>query len=364
MKNSGPLKGVKVIEMAGIGPGPFCGMMLSDMGADVLRIERHGKPDLDWNFFDQRGRTRIALDLKKQGDIAYCLQLAEGADILFEGFRPGVMERVGLGPDIVLKRNPRIIYGRMTGWGQTGPYAQMAGHDINYIAITGALHGIGPADRPAPPLNIVGDFGGGGMMLLAGLLAALVHARETGKGQVVDAAISDGTNMLMNFFHGLASSDAYRDQRAGELLNGGAHFYNTYQCKDGKWISVGSIEPQFYALLLEKTDLEDLADRPQNDPETWEELAPRLAAAFKTKSRDEWCAIMEGTDVCFAPVLDLAEARQNPHNKAREGFVEIDGQVHAAPAPRFSETPSAVQWGVTAPREDREVAVAEWLAGR
>lgn len=359
---TGPLQGVKVLEIAGIGPGPFAGMMLSDMGADVLRVERKGGHKFQGVFVDERGRTKIELDFKNPDDVEYCLKLAEQADVIFEGFRPGVMERLGLGPDVLLARNPKIVYGRMTGWGQHGPYAQMAGHDMNYLALSGALYNIGPKERPMPPLNLIGDYGGGGVFLVVGILAALLNARSTGKGQVVDAAMCDGVNMLMALFKGLAKSGMFTDGREANMLNGGVPFYNTYQCKDGQWICLGSIEPQFYAEMLEKTGLaEEFADRPQMAPDTMADLEVRLKEVFASRTRDEWCAILEGGDACFSPILTLAEAPEHPHNVARGAFVEIDGLVQSAPAPRFSETPSAVRWGITEVREDKEEAVRQWL---
>jgi alpha-methylacyl-CoA racemase len=360
---TGPLKGVKILEIAGIGPGPLAGMMLSDMGADVLRVERKGGSGFPGIFVDERGRTKIELDFKKPEDIEYCLKLAESADVIFEGFRPGVMERLGLGPDVVLKRNPKIVYGRMTGWGQEGPYAQMAGHDMNYLALSGALFNIGPKEKPVPPLNLIGDYGGGGVMLVVGILAAVISARSTGKGQVVDAAMCDGVNVLMAIFHGMRHAGQFTDGRGIGMLNGGLPFYDTYECKDGEFVSIGSIEPQFYAELLEKTGLaEEFKGRPQMDPATMADLRPRLTEIFKGKTRDEWSAIMEGSDCCFAPILKLSEAYDHPHAKARGAFVEIDGIKQPAPAPRFSGTPSAVRWGITKPRPDVEAAVSEWLA--
>ncbi|WP_422007308.1 CaiB/BaiF CoA transferase family protein [Pyruvatibacter mobilis] len=340
----GPLSGVKVLEFAGIGPGPFCAMLLSDMGADVIRIDRKGAQGGSKFDITARGRKSIALDLKNPDAIETVLKLVEKADILQEGFRPGVMERLGLGPDVVLKRNPKIVYGRMTGWGQEGPLALAAGHDINYISLTGALHAIGPKEgKPVPPLNLVGDFGGGALYLAMGMLAALLSARETGKGQVVDTAMTDGATSLMSMFFGFMASGMWEDDRYRNMLDGGAHFYDTYECSDGKFISIGSIEPQFYALLREKAGLDDAAYDAQMDKSKWPELKDKIAAVFKTKSRDEWCGIMEGTDICFAPVLSIGEAKDHPHNKARETIVEIDGVVQPNVAPRFFGTPSEIQ---------------------
>ncbi|HVI32894.1 CaiB/BaiF CoA-transferase family protein [Phenylobacterium sp.] len=356
----GPLSGLKVIEFAGIGPGPFCGMLLSDLGADVIRIDRKGGRGGAPSDITARGRRSVALDLKSPAAIEACLKLMEGADAILEGFRPGVMERLGLGPDVALARNPKLVYGRMTGWGQTGPYAQAAGHDMNYIAITGALHAIGTKDKPVPPLNLVGDFGGGALYLAFGLLAGVIHARETGKGQVVDCAMSDGAASLMAMFYGFKASGMWQEERRANLLDGGAHFYDTYQCADGKWVSIGSIEPQFYALLLEKTGISDPDFQAQMDRAAWPKLHDKLAAVIATKTRDEWTAIMGGTDVCFAPVLDLDEAPKHPHNVARQTFVEVAGVTQPAPAPRFSATPGAIQ-GPPAQvgKHDRE-ALLDW----
>ena len=356
----GPLTGLKIVEFAGIGPGPFCGMLLSDLGADVVRIDRKGPGRGSPTDVTGRGRRSVALDLKDPAAIEACLKLAEKADVLFEGFRPGVMERLGLGPDVALKRNPKLVYGRMTGWGQTGPLSQAAGHDMNYIAITGALHAIGTEDKPVPPLNLVGDFGGGALYLAFGLLAGVIQARETGKGQVVDCAMSDGAASLMAMFYGMKAAGGMKDERRANLLDGGAHFYDTYQCSDGKWISVGSIEPQFYALLLEKTGIKDPEFARQMDRTAWPDLRAKLAAVIATKTRDEWTAIMGGTDVCFAPVLTLEEAPKHPHNAARQTFVEVAGVTQPAPAPRFSATPGAIQGPPPAIGAHSEEALADW----
>jgi len=356
----GPLDGLKVIEFAGIGPGPFCGMLLSDLGADVVRIDRKGGRGGSKFDVTGRGRRSVALDLKVPASIEACLKLAESADVLFEGFRPGVMERLGLGPDVVLKRNPKIVFGRMTGWGQTGPYANAAGHDMNYIAISGALHAIGLGDKPIPPLNLVGDFGGGALYLAFGLLAGVIHARASGQGQVIDCAMSDGAASLMAMFYGFKASGMWTDNRRDNMLDGGAHFYDTYQCSDGRWISIGSIEPQFYALLLEKTGITDPAFQQQMNRAEWPALKAKLAEVIKTKSRAEWCAIMDATDVCFAPVLDLTETAAHPHNAARQTFVEIEGVVQPAPAPRFSATPGAIQFVSPPVGAHNEEAFADW----
>ncbi|HEY3950775.1 CaiB/BaiF CoA-transferase family protein [Phenylobacterium sp.] len=356
----GPLTGVKVVEFAGIGPGPFCGMLLSDLGADVVRIDRKGGRGGAPSDITSRGRRSVALDLKDSKAIEACLKLMEKADAIIEGFRPGVMERLGLGPDAALKRNPKLVFGRMTGWGQTGPYANAAGHDMNYIAITGALHAIGTADKPVPPLNLVGDFGGGALYLAFGVLAGVIHARETGQGQVIDCAMSDGAASLMAMFYGFKASGMWKEARRHNLLDGGAHFYDTYQCADGKWISIGSIEPQFYALLLEKTGIDDPDFVRQMDRSAWPQLREKLAAVIATKTQADWCAIMDATDVCFAPVLDLDEAPKHPHNAARQTFVEVAGVTQPAPAPRFSATPGAIQGPPPAVGGHNREALADW----
>jgi alpha-methylacyl-CoA racemase len=341
----GPLKGVRVVEFAGLGPAPFCGMLLSDLGADVVRIDRKDARPAQPAHVTHRGRRSIALDLKDKSAVALCLDLFERAEIVFEGFRPGVVERLGLGPDVALRHNPKLVYGRMTGWGQTGPLAHAAGHDINYIAISGALHAIGTKERPVPPLNLIGDFGGGALYLAFGLLAALTHARATGRGQVVDAAMCDGAASLMAYFYGFRAEGTHGPARASNRLDGGAPFYDVYQCADKEWIALGSIEPQFYALLREKAGLSDPAFDAQMDRKGWPSLKEKIARVIATKTRAEWCAIMEGSDVCFAPVLELAEAPSYPHNAARGVFVEVEGVVQPAPAPRFMATPGAVQSG-------------------
>ena len=356
----GPLNGLKVIEFAGIGPGPFCGMLLSDLGADVVRIDRKGRGRASPADVTSRGRRSIGMDLKSPDAIEACLKLIESADAVFEGFRPGVMERLGLGPEAALKRNPKLVYGRMTGWGQTGPYAHAAGHDMNYIAITGALEAIGTKDKPVPPLNLVGDFGGGALYLAFGLLAGVIHARATGEGQVIDCAMSDGAASLMAMFYGFKASGMWGGGRRENLLDGGAHFYDTYQCKDGRWVSIGSIEPQFYALLLEKTGITDPAFQQQMNRGEWDNLRAKLAEVIATKTRDEWTEIMGGTDVCFAPVLDMDEAPLHPHNAARKTFIEVSGVVQPAPAPRFSATPGAVQGPPPAIGAHDEEALSEW----
>ncbi len=356
----GPLKGIKVIEMAGIGPGPFCAMMLADMGAEVVRIDR---PNAKSSKFDvmNRGKRSVALDLKTSEGVETALKLIEKADALVEGFRPGVMERLGLGPDVCLARNAKLIFGRMTGWGQFGPLAAAAGHDINYIALTGVLHAIGRPDAPpVPPLNMIGDFGGGGMMLAFGIVCALLEAKESGKGQVIDAAMTDGASALMAIIYGRKAAGHWSAKRGVNLLDGGAHFYGAYECADGKFVALGSIEPQFYALLLAKTGITDPDFQAQMDFKKWPELKAKLAEVIKTKSRDEWCSLMEGTDVCFAPVLDLDEAPQHPHNRARETFVELEGVVQPAPAPRFSRTAAKIQSAPPQVGQHTEEVLRNW----
>lgn len=358
----GPLKGIRVIEMAGIGPGPFCAMMLSDMGAEVIRIDRLGlKGSGNRQHVLNRGRRSLALDLKHPLGKATVLNLVEKADILLEGFRPGVMERLGLGPDICLARNPKLVFGRMTGWGQDGPLAHAAGHDINYIAIGGALGAMGYADRPpTPPLNLVGDFGGGAMYLLAGVLAALIERTSSGRGQVIDAAMTDGTASLLTPFYGLMAMNMWTTQRENNKLDGGAHYYGCYACADDKFIAIGSIEPQFYALLLEKCGITDPQFAAQQDQQHWPELRKKLAAVFRTRTQDEWCAIMEGSDVCFAPVLGPGDAPTHPHNQARQTFIEYEGVTQPAPAPRFSRTQGTIQSPAALVGEHSEQILADW----
>jgi alpha-methylacyl-CoA racemase len=344
----GPLNGVKIIEITGIGPGPFAAMMLSDMGAEILRVDRPRSveatlPTEHSRDFLARGRRSIAVDLKNPEGVATVLRLVESADGLLEGFRPGVMERLGLGPDVCLERNPSLVYGRMTGWGQEGPLSQAAGHDINYIALAGALDPIGrKGGPPCPPLNLAGDFGGGGLMLAYGVVCALVERQTSGKGQVVDAAMVDGAAALMTMFHGAQQSGWWKDERGTNVLDTGAPFYDVYETKDGKYVSIGSIEPQFYAELLEKTGLagEDLPH--QMDRSKWDEGKLRMQGIFKQKTRDEWCEVMEGSDVCFAPVLSMSETKDHPHIAARNTFVEVAGSPQPAPVPRFSRTEAKI----------------------
>lgn len=358
----GPLEGIRVIEMAGIGPGPFCAMMLSDLGAEVIRLDRLSlKGSGERANVLSRGRRSLAVDLKTEQGVAIALEMIDQADALIEGFRPGVMERLGLGPEVCLERNPGLVYGRMTGWGQHGPLAKAAGHDINYISIGGALGAMGYADRPpAPPLNLIGDFGGGAMYLLCGILAALVERRHSGRGQIIDAAMTDGTASLLSPFYGLMAMGMWTTERHSNRLDGGAPFYGSYECADGKYISIGSLEPQFYALLLEKAGIDDPQFESQYARENWPEMREKVAAIFRRKTREQWCELMEGSDVCFAPVLDLAEALEHPHNKARETFVDYAGVLQPAPAPRFSRTPGGIQSAAARVGEHSEQVLADW----
>ena len=363
----GPLAGIKVLEIAALGPAPFAAMMLSDMGAEVLRIDRTERvgsddygtpPPLD---FLARGRRSVALDLKRPEGVALLLELVESTDVILEGFRPGVMERLGVGPDACLARNPRVIFGRMTGWGQQGPLAQVAGHDINYIALAGALEPIGRrGEKPVLPLNLVGDFGGGGMFLAYGIACALIERAHSGKGQVVDAAMIDGAATLMTFFHAAQQAGWWKPERGTNLLDGGAPFYDTYETSDGKYISVGALESKFYAELIEKLGLasEDLPE--QMDRSRWEEQKQRLGALIKTKTRDAWCEILEGTDTCFAPVLALEEASEHPHMRARGTFVEVAGALQPGPAPRFSRTPCRVAGPPPHAGQHTDAALSDW----
>ena len=344
----GPLTGTRVVEIAGIGPGPFCAMVLADLGAEVIRVDRPAKtwgdPSTPPADLLNRGRRSIAVDLKSAEGVEVVLDLVASADALIEGFRPGVMERLGLGPEVCLERNPGLVYGRMTGWGQEGPYAPTAGHDINYIALAGALAHIGRAgEAPTPPLNLVGDFGGGGMLLALGVCAALVERGRSGQGQVVDAAMVDGAALLMTMMHSMQAMGIWSEERGVNMLDTGAHFYDTFECADGRYVSIGSIEPQFYDELLRLTGLAGEELPWQHDRTQWPALKERLAEVFRTRSRDEWCEVMEGTDVCFAPVLTMNEAPDHPHNVARNTFIEVAGITQPAPAPRFSRTPGEVR---------------------
>lgn len=361
----GPLSGIKMIEFVGLGPCPFAAMMLADMGAEILRVDRPGGstgfvfPDPSVDFL-ARGRRNIGVDLKCPEGISLLLRLLESCDALLEGFRPGVMERFGLGPEACLERNPRLVYGRMTGWGQQGPLADAPGHDINYISLSGALHHIGRADAlPTPPLSLVGDFGGGGMLLAFGVLAALLERHTSGRGQVVDAAMVDGTALLMAPFFGAEALGGW-NERGTNLLDSGAPFYDVYETADGKYISIGSLEPQFYADLLRRVGLEGEDLPPQMDASGWPALRERLTEIFKSKTRDKWCEVMEGAQVCFAPVLPMKEALEHEHNKARSTFVEVAGRKQPAPAPRFSRTPPEISRPATAPGEDTDETLAQW----
>jgi alpha-methylacyl-CoA racemase len=362
---SGPLTGVKIVELAGIGPGPFGAMMLADMGAEVVRVDRAQSvgPDLPegpgWDLLN-RSRRSIAVDLKRPEGAETVLRLVEQADGLIEGFRPGVAERLGVGPDVCLARNERLVYGRMTGFGQDGPYAAMAGHDINYISLAGALHPIGRRGQaPVPPLNLVGDFGGGGMLLAFGMVCGILEARSSGRGQVIDAAMIDGAAVLTTMIYAFRTIGAWVDERGANTLDTGAHFYDVYECADGEYISLGSIEPQFYAEMCEKLGLAP-EDFPQQDKARWPEFKERVAAVVRTRTRAQWCELLEGSDVCFAPVLSLAEAHEHPHNAHREVFTEVAGVVQPSPAPRFSRTPGAISRPPAQPGQHTADVLADW----
>jgi alpha-methylacyl-CoA racemase len=364
----GPLRGIKIIELAGLGPAPFAGMMLADMGAEVVRVERPSRNSNAPLDPLARNRKSIACNLKHPGAIEAVLRLVDGADGLIEGFRPGVTERLGLGPEVCLARNPGLVYGRMTGWGQDGPLAHAAGHDMNYLALTGMLNMIGERGRkPVPPLNLVADFGGGGMLLAFGMVCAILSARVTGKGQVVDAAMVDGVNAMASLFHGFRAMGVLAEGTGESFLGGAAHWYDTYETRDGRYVAIASLEPQYYELLIDLAGL----DRERFEPhgfhwmagevldEHWPELKAELAAVFRTKTRDEWCEIMEGTDVCFAPVLTLSEALEHPHNTARTAFVDVGGSPQPSPAPRFGETaPDTPLPGVLPGKHSREILLA------
>ena len=358
----GPLAGIKVVEMAAIGPVPFCAMMLSDMGADVIRIDRLKQKGSGHRAnVLYRGRKSIAVDLKDPQGVDVAMKLINKCDAVIEGFRPGVMERLGLGPEVCLNQNPKLVYGRMTGWGQQGKLSQAAGHDINYISLAGALGSMGYPDRPpTPPLNLIGDFGGGAMYLLSGVLAALLERQSSGKGQVIDAAMIDGTASLLSGFYGMMAMGMWTTDRYKNRLDGGAFYYGSYECADGKHISLGSLEPQFYALLLEKCGIEDESFDEQLDQEAWPLKRQKMEAIFKTKTRNQWCEILEGTDVCFAPVLDLEEAPDHPHNKERETFVNFEGITQPAPAPRFSRTQGTIQSSANLTGENSEEILEKW----
>ena len=363
---AGPLAGLRIVEFAGIGPGPFCGMMLADHDAEVIRIDRAsggrgGSQPISNKDILARGRKSIALNLKSEQGIALARKLCASADGLIEGFRPGVMERLGLGPDGLLADNPKLIYGRMTGWGQTGPYAPYAGHDINYIALAGALAHFGRAgEKPTPPINMVGDFGGGGMMLAFGMVSALLNVARGGEGQVIDAAMTDGTAVLMSMIHGMANQGVWREDLGANLLDTGAHFYDTYETADGKFVSIGSIEPQFYAELRARLGLaEDPDFDAQMNPAQWPALKDRLATIFKSKTRAEWDEALEHTDVCYAPVLTMSEAREHPHMAARETFIDVADSPQPAPAPRYSGTATATPSPAPMPGDDTADILAQ-----
>jgi len=349
---TGPLAGLRILEMAGLGPAPFCGMMLADHGAEVIRVEREGGWSLPGDPMSRSRRT-VTIDLKQADGIALVRDIAKSCDGLIEGYRPGVMERLGLGPDVLLADNPGLVYGRMTGWGQSGPLAQAAGHDINYIALSGTLHTIGREDRPSPPVNYVGDFGGGGMMLAFGMVSALLAVRAGGPGQVIDCAMTDGSALLASLTWGLYAAGLWEDRTGVNRIDGGAPYYDTYATADGKWIAVGAIEPQFYALLCEKVGIDAGG---QDDQAAWAGRKEQLAALFAARPRDEWCALLEGSDACFAPVLSLADAPGHPHNEARGTFIEMDGVTQPAPAPRYSATATGAP---RPPRADADVLLAE-----
>ena len=335
----GPLKGLKIVEMSAIGPVPLAGMLLADMGADVVIVDKANDPWVMPGDILRRGKRSIEVDLKSEEGVSTVKELINSADIVLEGFRPGVMERLDLGPEVFEESNAKLIYGRMTGWGQTGPLSQAAGHDINYIALTGALHAMGRADsNPVPPLNLVGDYGGGTMFLIMGVLAALHESKSSGKGQVIDAAITEGTANMMTMFYTMTNIGGWSPKRASNMLDSAAHFYDTYETADAKFISVGSIEPQFYALLKQHLSLSEDEFGDQHNPSKWPEQKAKLVDIFKSKTRDEWCELLEGTDICFAPVLDYLEASEHEHMQARNAYVEIDGRIQPAPSPRFSRT--------------------------
>jgi len=344
----GPLNGHTIIELSGIGPAPMAGMILADMGATVIRVERPGAPNpVAAKDPSLRGKKSVVVNLKDPRGAETLLRMIEHADVLIDPYRPGVCEKLGIGPEPCLARNPKLIYGRMTGWGQDGPLATAAGHDINYIAITGALYAMGHKDaKPIPPLNLIGDMGGGGMLLVNGILAALLETAKSGRGQVIDAAMVDGAAQLMWIFHGLQAQGRWDEtRRQSNMLDGGAPYYNTYQCADGEFVAIGSIEPQFYALLMAKADLDAATFGDQNNQARWPEMRERLAEVFMTKTQAQWCEIMEGSDVCFAPVLNFMDAPNHPANRARDTYIDIDGIPQPAPAPRFSRTPSEVAHG-------------------
>tara|TARA_Y100001934_G_scaffold5455_1_gene7498 strand:- start:121 stop:1209 length:1089 start_codon:yes stop_codon:yes gene_type:complete len=358
----GPLNGYRILEMAGLGPAPFCAMLLSDMGADVVRIDREGGSnplDLKIDVLN-RGRRSVALNLKTPEGIATAFALIARADAVIEGYRPGVMERLGLGPEECLAKNPRLVYGRMTGWGQAGPLAHAAGHDINYIALTGVLDAIGTDESVTPPLNLIGDFGGGALYLAFGVVCALLEARASGEGQVVDAAMVDGAAHLMTMMYGLSQQGKWTDKRQDNLLDGGAHFYGAFECADGKWIAIGSIEPQFYRLLLDTLGIDPDAEGVSQSKEDWQRMREQLRQTFLREPQSHWCELMEGTDICFSPVLSMADAPEHPHNKDRSVFVKDFGITQPGPAPRFSRTPGSIRRPPPQPGEHTAEVLKEW----
>lgn len=356
----GPLTSLKILEFAGQGPAPFCGMLLADLGADVVRIDRPGTSDPLSEEIMNRGRRSITLDLKNSDHVAICIELAASADALIEGFRPGVMERLGLGPDLILSRNPQLVYGRVTGWGQDGPLAQAAGHDLNFIALSGALSLIGTRDRPVPPLAAVGDIGGGALFLMQGILAGIIHARSGGKGQVVDAAIVDGAASMVGMIYGRHSAGSWIDQRESNVPDGGAHFYRPYRCSDGGWITLAAFEPRFYKIVVERTGLSDPDLSRQMERSQWPLLREELEAIIATRTRDEWCEVFARSDACFAPVLTLDEAPRHEHNAARGTFVTVDGVLQPGPAPRFSATPGRIRNGPGGVGADGAQILRDW----
>lgn len=358
----GPLEGLKIVEVSGLGPGPFCGMLLADLGADVVCVDREIAPRLEpATDCTRRGKRSILLDLKTEAGKEIFLGLVEKADALFEGFRPGVMEKLGLGPDECMAHNPRLVYGRMTGWGQHGPLSKAAGHDINYISLSGALAAIGrKGEKPSVPLNLIGDYGGGSMFLALGMVSAMLEAQKSGLGQVIDSAMTDGSALLMSVYYSLQAQGQWQTERGSNLLDGGAHFYDVYETKDEKYLSIGPLEPQLYAVLLEKLGVDETEFELQYDHQSWPGLSEKLTLLFKTRSRDEWCDLLEGTDACFAPVLDINEAVQHPHNQARKTHIKVDGMVQPAPAPRFSRTQSEVAFAPREPGSDFVAVMKDW----
>ena len=354
----GPLAGLKVLELEGLGPAPFCGMMLADMGAEVISLTRKSSDKPRPDAVSERGKQSIAVNLKSSEGVALVHRLCASVDVLIEGFRPGVAERLGIGPEDCMAHNPKLVYGRMTGWGQDGPLAQAAGHDLNYIALSGALHGMGDPDRPPkPPLNLVGDFGGGGMFLAFGVMCAVFEAGRSGKGQVIDVSMVEGAATLMHMMYAWMADGRWQDQRGSNMLDGAAHFYDSYETSDGKYITLGAIEPQFYKLMRDKLELSDDEFDHQNDPQHWPSLKEKITALIKTRTRDQWCELLEGSDVCFAPVLSMNEAPLHPHNQQRGSFFTQDGVVQPSPAPKFSRTPAAQPESPAMAGQDNEVVM-------